>query len=120
MSALLGAVFLLLRSRLGVSMRAIRDDEQAAGSVGVRVLRAKLVVFVLAAVGCGAAGAVWLAGQLTFQPNSFFSVQWTVYMLFMALVGGLGTFVGPIIGAVLFLVIQDRFGVHWACYLFGL
>jgi len=120
MGVLLAAVFLLLRSRLGVSMRAIRDDEKAADSVGVRVLRAKLVVFVLAAIGCGAAGAVWLAGQLTFQPNSYFSVQWTAYMLFMALVGGLGTFEGPIIGAIIFFVIQDQFGQQGVWYLVGL
>jgi len=120
MTALLAAVFLLLRSRLGTSMQSIRDDEQAAGSVGVRVLRTKLVVFVLAAGGCGAAGAVWLAGQLTFQPNSFFSIQWTAYMLFMTLVGGLATFEGPIIGAVIFFVIQDRFGEQGVWYLVGL
>jgi branched-chain amino acid transport system permease protein len=86
----------------------------------VHVLRAKLVVFVLAAIGCGAAGAVWLAGQLTFQPNSYFSVQWTAYMLFMALVGGLGTFEGPIIGAVIFFVIQNQFGEQGVWYLVGL
>jgi branched-chain amino acid transport system permease protein len=120
MAVLLAAVFVLLRSRLGASMQAIRDDEQAAGSVGVRVLRAKLVVFVLAAVGCGAAGAVWLAGQLTFQPNSYFNVQWTAYMLFMALVGGLGTFEGPIIGAVIFFAIQTQFGEEGVWYLVGL
>ena len=120
MGILLAAVFLLLRSRLGASMRAIRDDERAADSVGVRVLRAKLVVYVLAAIGGGAAGAVWLAGQLTYQPNSFFSVQWTAYMLFMALVGGLGTFEGPIIGAVIFFVVQDQFGQHGVWYLVGL
>jgi branched-chain amino acid transport system permease protein len=120
MAVLLGAVFVLLRSRLGASLRAIRDDETAAASVGVRVLRGKLVVFVLAAVGCGAAGAVWLAGQLTFQPNSYFSVQWTAYMLFMALVGGLGTFEGAIVGALIFFVIQNRFGDQGVWYLVGL
>ncbi len=120
MALMLAAVFLLLRSRLGASMQAIRDDEGAAASVGVRVLRTKLVVFVLAAIGCGAAGAVWLAGQLTFQPNSFFSVQWTAYMLFMTLVGGLGTFEGPIIGAVIFFVVQDQFGQQGVWYLVGL
>jgi branched-chain amino acid transport system permease protein len=120
MATLLAAVFLLLRGRLGTSMQSIRDDEQAANSVGVHVLRTKLVVFVLAAAGCGAAGAIWLAGQLTYQPNSYFSIQWTAYMLFMTLVGGLATFEGPIIGAVIFFVIQDRFGAHGVWYLVGL
>lgn len=120
MTALLALVFLLLRSRTGSSLRAIRDDEDAATSVGVRSFRAKLVVFVLAAVGAGGAGSIWLAGQLTFQPNSYFGVQWTAYMIFMVLVGGLGTFEGPILGAIVFFLVQDRWGDEGAWYLVGL
>jgi branched-chain amino acid transport system permease protein len=120
MAALLVALFVLLRSRTGASLRAIRDDEEAARSVGVRAFRAKLVVFVLAAVGAGAAGSIWLASQLTFQPNSYFSVQWTAYMIFMVLVGGLGTFEGPILGALVFFVVQDQWGDQGAWYLVGL
>ena len=101
-------------------MQAIRDDEVAATSVGVRVLRSKFIVFVLAAVGAGAAGSVWLASQLTFQPNSYFSVQWTAYMIFMVLVGGLGTYEGPVLGAIVFFVIQDQWGDQGAWYLVGL
>jgi branched-chain amino acid transport system permease protein len=117
---LLAAVFALLRSRLGASLQAIRDDEEAARSVGVRALWAKGVVFVLAAVGCGAAGALWLASFPTFNPSSNFSVQWTAYMIFMALVGGLGTFEGPILGAIIFFVIQDQWGDQGVWYLVGL
>ncbi len=117
---LLAILFVLLRSRLGASLQAIRDDEDAARSVGVRALWAKGVVFVLAAVGCGAAGALWLASFPTFQPNSNFSVQWTAYMIFMALVGGLGTFEGPIVGAIVFFVIQDQWGDQGVWYLVGL
>jgi branched-chain amino acid transport system permease protein len=120
MATMLALVFVLLRSRLGASLQAIRDDEEAATSVGVHVLRAKLAVFVLAAVGCGAAGSIWLASQLTFQPNSYFSVQWTAYMIFMALVGGLGTFEGPIIGAIVFFVVQNQWGDQGVWYLVGL
>jgi branched-chain amino acid transport system permease protein len=120
MVVLLGGLFVLLRSRLGASLQAIRDDEEAARSVGVRVLWGKGVVFVIAAVGCGAAGAMWLASFPTFQPNDFFSVKWTAYMIFMALVGGLGTFEGPIIGAIIFFVIQDQYGDQGVWYLVGL
>jgi branched-chain amino acid transport system permease protein len=117
---LLGVVFVLLRSRTGASLQAIRDDEEAAASVGVRVLGRKGIIFVLSAVGCGAAGTLWLATSITFQPNSYFDVQWTAYMIFMALVGGLGTFEGPIVGAILFFVIQDQFGQQGVWYLIGL
>jgi len=118
--ALLAILFVLLRSRLGASLQAIRDDEDAARSVGVRALWAKGVVFVLAGVGCGAAGALWLASFPTFNPSDFFGVKWTAYMIFMALVGGLGTFEGPIIGAIVFFVIQDQWGDQGVWYLVGL
>jgi branched-chain amino acid transport system permease protein len=117
---LLALTFALLRSRTGSSLQAIRDDEEAAASVGVRVLGTKWIVYVFAAVGCGAAGALWLATSITFQPNSYFSVQWTAYMIFMVLVGGLGTFEGPIVGAVVFFLIQDQFGDRGVWYLVGL
>ena len=120
MVALLGVVFLLLRGGLGASLQAIRDDEQAAASVGVRVLAAKRVVFVLAAFGCALAGALWLASAITFQPRAYFSVQWTAYMIFMTLVGGLGTFEGPVIGAVLFFAVETAFGAAGVWYLVGL
>jgi branched-chain amino acid transport system permease protein len=119
---LLAVLFLLLRSPTGASLQAIRDDEQAAASVGVRVLAGKGVIFVLAAFGCAMAGTLWLATNITFQPKAYFGVQLTAYMIFMALVGGLGTFEGPIIGAVVFFVIDDRFGTgdYGVWYLVGL
>jgi len=92
----------LLRSRLGAWIQAIRDDEGAAASLGVRVLAGKRIIFLLAAVGCAAAGVLWLATSVSFQPKTFFGIQWTAYMIFMALAGGLGTFEGPILGAILF------------------
>jgi branched-chain amino acid transport system permease protein len=118
--ALLTTVFLLLRSRLGAALQAIRDDEDAAASVGVPVMRAKRILFVLAAVGCGAAGALTLANSLFIEPQSVFDVQWSAYMIFIVLVGGLGTFEGPIIGAIAFYLIQNQFANDGAWYLVGL
>lgn len=115
-----GAVFLLLRTRLGASLQAVRDDEEAAASVGVRVLSAKRILFVLAATGCGAAGALILANTLFIQPHSIFGVQWSAFMIFMVLVGGLGTFEGPILGAIVFFLIQQQFADSGAWYLVGL
>jgi branched-chain amino acid transport system permease protein len=117
---LLGLVFWLLRSRNGASLQAIRDDEDAAASLGVPVLRSKRLLFVVASFGCGAAGALTLANTLFIQPQSIFGVQWTAYMIFMVLVGGLGTFEGPIIGAVVFFVLQNQFADSGAWYLIGL
>ncbi len=117
---LLGLVFLLLRLRTGAALQAIRDDEDAAASVGVRVRPLKFTLFVLAGFGCGAAGALTLLNSLFVQPQSIFGVQYTAYMIFMVLVGGLGTFEGPLLGAVVFFVIQYEFADQGAYYLIGL
>jgi branched-chain amino acid transport system permease protein len=117
---LLVLLFVLLRSRLGASLQAIRDDEEAAASVGVRVMACKRILFVIAAGGCGAAGAMTLANTVFVEPTSIFSVQWTAYMIFMVLVGGLGTFEGPIIGALVLFLIQNQFSDSGVWYLVGL
>ncbi len=117
---LLVALFVLLRTPLGASLQAIRDDEAAAASLGVRVVGGKRVLFVLAGLGCGAAGALTLANTLFIEPTSIFSVQWTAYMIFMVLVGGLGTYEGPILGAVVLWIIQTEFIDNGSAYLIGL
>jgi len=119
-AVLLGLIFGVLRSPTGAALQAIRDDEEAAASLGVRVDTSKLLLFVLAAFGCGAAGALTLANTLFIQPQSIFGVSWTAYMIFMVLVGGLGTFEGPLIGAVVFFAIQHWFADLGAWYLIGL
>jgi branched-chain amino acid transport system permease protein len=120
MCVLLGAVFLLLRYRTGAALQAIRDDEEAAASLGVRVGPLKFGLYVLAGFGSGAAGALILANTLFIEPRSIFGVQWTAYMIFMVLVGGLGSFEGPLIGAVLFFAVQYQFADYGAWYLIGL
>jgi branched-chain amino acid transport system permease protein len=108
-AAVLLLIFVLLRSRLGGSLQAIRDDEEAAASVGVRVLLGKGILFVVAGAGCAAAGTIILAWQLSILPvgpDSIFGINWTAKMIFMVLVGGLGTFEGPIIGAIALYILQ--------------
>jgi branched-chain amino acid transport system permease protein len=120
MLLLLGILYALLRSKSGAAIQAIRDNEVAATSIGVDVVKTKRKLFVLAAFGIGLAGALWLCSALTFQPKTYFSVQWTAYMIFMVLVGGIGKFEGAIIGAVLFFVIETWFGGTGVWYLIGL
>jgi len=108
-AVLLLLLFVLLRSRLGGSLQAIRDDEEAAASVGVRVLLGKGILFVVAGAGSAAAGTIILAWQLSILPlgpDSIFGVNWTAKMIFMVLVGGLGTFEGPIVGAIILFLLQ--------------
>jgi branched-chain amino acid transport system permease protein len=117
----IAALFFLLRSPLGTSLQAIRDDEDAARSLGVHVAARKRLLFVLAGFGCGAAGVLIVANTLFIEPGSVFSVQWSAYMIFMVLVGGLGTFEGPILGAIiLFAILQTTASQGGPWYLVGL
>jgi branched-chain amino acid transport system permease protein len=111
------SVYLLLRSRLGLVLTAVRDNEAGARSVGSRVGSAKRAVYVLAAAGCGAAGAVIAISQLDVEPGNVFNVQWTAYMIFAVLIGGLGTIEGPVIGSVVFIVLQQSLSQYNAWYL---
>ncbi len=109
--------YLLLRGRLGLVLTAVRDDEVAARSSGARVGLARMLVFVVAGAGCGAAGAVLAISQLQVQPSAVFTVQWTAVMAFATIIGGLGTIEGPIIGTVVYMVLQQTLASYNAWYL---
>ena len=113
----MAGVYLLLRSRLGLVLTAIRDDETAARSSGARVGLARLTVFVVAGIGCGAAGAVLAISQLQVQPSAVFDVGWTAEMAFATIIGGLGTIEGPIIGTAVYMVLQQTLQSYNAWYL---
>jgi branched-chain amino acid transport system permease protein len=118
--AALAATYLLLRGRLGLVLTAVRDDEVAARSSGARVGLARLLVFVVAGAGCGAAGAVLAISQLQVQPSAVFSVQWTAEMAFATIIGGIGTIEGPILGTVVYMVLQQELASYNAWYLIAL
>jgi len=113
-------VYFLLRSRVGLVLTAIRDDERAARSSGVRVGLARLLVFIVAAAGCGAAGGVLAIQQLQVVPGTsggVFSVQWTAEMAFAVIIGGIGTIEGPIVGTIVYMVLQQTLQSYNAWYL---
>jgi branched-chain amino acid transport system permease protein len=113
----MGAAYGLLRSRVGLLMAAVRDDEVSARSAGARVMTTRRVVYLVAALGCGAAGALLAVSQLQVQPSSVFSVQWAAEMIFVSMVGGMGTLEGPILGTILFFVLQQNLAQQGAWYL---
>lgn len=118
---IVAGMLVLLRSRFGAALQAIRDNEEAAGSIGVPVFRTKQLVFVFAALGAALAGALWLASTVSFQPKAYFGIQWMAYTVFMVIVGGIGTFEGALIGALIFFVIETllaSFGL-WYLVLLG-
>ena len=116
----IGTVYFLLRGRLGLVLTAVRDDETAARSSGARVGFARMLVFIVAAIGCGAAGGVLAIQQLQVVPSTsggVFSVQWTAYMAFATIIGGLGTIEGPIIGTAVYIVLKQTLQSYNAWYL---
>ncbi len=110
-------VFLVLRSRIGLALTAIRDNEIGARSTGVRVTPMKRIVYSISAAGTGAAGALLAISQLNVQAASVFSVRWSAYMIFVVIIGGMGSIEGPIIGAVLFFALQQSLAGYGAWYL---
>jgi branched-chain amino acid transport system permease protein len=109
--------YLLLRSGLGLALTAVRDDEAAARSLGVDVLRAKVAVYVIAALGCGLAGGVIYLNLLRVQPEAAFDVNWSAYMIFIVVIGGMGTIEGPIIGTIVFFTLQQELSQYGIWYL---
>lgn len=107
MVVVLAVTYLLLRGRQGLALQSIRDNEVAAEAMGVRVDRAKRIVFVLAAGGAAGAGAIICIQALgVASPNVIFSVNYSAFMIFMVLIGGIGTIEGPIIGALIYFFLD--------------
>lgn len=118
LAVVLGGAYWLLRSRIGLALRAFRDGEIAAQSVGVSTRQTKLVVYVFAAFGTGLVGAIYFLQTSRISPDAAFSLlDWTAYIIFIVVIGGLGTIEGPIIGAVLFILLQNCLSSYGPWYL---
>lgn len=107
MLACVAGIALLLRSRFGLDARAVHAEPVAAAAAGVAVGPVRRTAYLLSALGTGAVGAVLFSHALYVQPASIFGAQYSVYLLFMVLIGGLGTIEGPILGALLFFALQQ-------------
>ncbi|HEU5448535.1 MAG TPA: branched-chain amino acid ABC transporter permease [Acidimicrobiia bacterium] len=100
MGVAVAVAFAVSRSRFGYALAAIRDDEQGAAATGINTTRAKLAAFALSGALTSLVGALFAFQQVAIYPERLFSVEITVLMVAMAVIGGLGTVVGPVIGAV--------------------
>ena len=104
----LSSTFLLMRSRVGVGLTAMRDDEEGAGAIGVNLVRSRILCFLWAAPFLGIAGGIITLQKLRVAPPASFSIiDWTVYVIFIVVIGGIGSFEGPIIGAIVFFLIRQ-------------
>ncbi len=95
----LAATYFLFRSKLGYSMIAIRENEDAANSVGINPTATKTIAFALSGLFTGLAGSVYAYQQAFIQPGPVFSVGTTVKLIVMAVFGGMGRLFGPLLGA---------------------
>lgn len=97
----------LLCSRSGLALTAIRDNEGAARSSGVDSLRVKLLIFVATGFGTGLVGALIYLTKFRISPPAAFDINWTSYVIFIVVIGGVGTLEGPIVGTLVFFLLRQ-------------
>ena len=101
-------VYALLRSRLGLALTAIRDNETASVSLGIRIDRMKFAVYVFAAGMTAMIGSLIALQKLRISPDAAFSVNdWTAFVIFIVVIGGIGTIEGPIIGTLIYFLLRE-------------
>ena len=99
-------IWYLLRSRYGLALTAVRDDEEAARTVGVDIRKVKSLVFVVAGAMTGLAACLFYIDAVIITPASAFNVFWSAYFVFVVVAGGMGTLAGPIVGALIYVIID--------------
>lgn len=95
------ACWALMRSRLGLALISIRDDEGAAAACGVPVLRCKIYALIMSGILAGLAGSIYAYSTFQVMPDDALGLQWGLYPILMCIAGGVGTFMGPILGSFL-------------------
>ncbi len=117
-TAVLAAIVALLRSRHGLALTAIRDNELAAQSNGINVWQIKFIVYVLTAFGTSMIGALIFLQKLRISPDMAFSVNdWTAFVIFITVIGGIGRIEGPIIGTIIFFLLRQTLADLGSLYL---
>ena len=111
-------VYLLLRSRHGLALTAIRDSEPASASLGVNTFRTKLIIYVVTAACTGFIGGLIFLQKLRLSPEAGFSINdWTVVVIFMVVIGGIGTIEGPFIGMLVYIILRELLADYGTIYL---
>lgn len=117
----IACIYGLLRNRLGLALAAVRDNTEAARSVGVDAARMKWLVYLFASFGTGLIGALIYVQTARISPDAAFSVtNWTAYVIFIVVIGGIGTIEGPIIGVLVFFALQTALADYGSWYLLAL
>ena len=116
--ATIAGIYWLLRTKRGLALAAVRDNVEAAKSVGVDAVRMKWLVYLVSAAGTGLTGALIYVQKLRISPDAAFSVtDWTAYVIFIVVIGGIGTIEGPILGVLIFFILQSLLADFGSWYL---
>jgi branched-chain amino acid transport system permease protein len=111
-------VYFLLRSRHGLALTAIRDSEPASASLGVNTFRTKFIIYIATAACTGLIGGLIFLQKLRISPEAGFSINdWTVVVIFMVVIGGIGTLEGPFIGMLIYFVLRELLADYGSIYL---
>jgi branched-chain amino acid transport system permease protein len=111
--ATVGLSWLIRGSRFGLQLRAIRDDEDRARSLGVQAMRVKLAAFVISGAITGLIGALWFFFIVQVLPQYGFDPLFDLSIVLMAFIGGLGTVGGPVLGALILEPAQQYLTLHY-------
>ncbi len=98
---------LISRNKIGYALRAIHQDKDAAAAVGINTTRVKVLTFALSGLLTGLVGATYAFQQVTIYPERLFDVEITVLMVIMVVIGGSGTVLGPLLGAVILQFLSE-------------
>ncbi|HHU22551.1 MAG TPA: branched-chain amino acid ABC transporter permease [Clostridiales bacterium] len=101
-------IYFLLKSKVGLGLTAMRDDADAASSVGVDIFKSKLLVFVICAIFTALAGGVFYLNKGSIYPAGGFGISWTVSIVFIVIIGGIGTMAGPVLGSIIYVILEEQ------------
>ncbi len=114
----IAVIYAFLRSRNGLALTAIRDSELAAKSFGIDIWRRKFTIYIITAALTSATGALIFLQKLRISPDAAFSVNdWTAFVIFIVVIGGIGTLEGPIIGVIVFFLLRETLADLGTTYL---
>lgn len=110
--ATVAAVWGLEKSRIGLAMISVREDEEAAESIGIGTVKYKVVAMSISTAIAGFAGGLFAFYCGTYYYYAPFELEWSFDPLLITFIGGAGTVVGPVIGSIVFVILKEVFAAH--------
>ncbi len=101
------AVYLLMRSKTGLGLIAMRNDIDASSGVGVSIFKTRMICYVIAGFFTGVAGAMYYLYMPFINPDGGFTNSWTIALVVAVIIGGVGTIGGPILGAIIYILLTN-------------